>query len=194
MLILASQSASRKAMLDAAGIAFKAIPALIDERAFEAALAGAAPPEVARALATEKALAVSSSVADRWVLGSDSLVVAGGRRFDKPGSRDEAADHLRFFSGRRMHLHSAATLVRAGAVGFACGDEAVLQVRTLSEAFIESYLAAEWPAVSGCVGVFRIEGRGVQLFDAVTGDHFTIMGMPLFQVLGGLRQVGVMPA
>lgn len=193
MIVLASQSASRKAMLEAAGVAFEAIPAHLDERALEASLAGEPPEEVARVLAMEKALAVSIGDEDRWVLGSDSLVVVEGRRFDKPRSREEAADHLRAFSGREMHLHSAAALVRNGHLKSNCNDKAILRVRELSDAFVERYLDAEWPAVAGCVGVFRIEGMGVQLFDSIDGDYFSILGMPLFKVLSGLRQFGAIP-
>lgn len=178
-------------MLEAAGVPFMAIPAHIDERALEAGLADAAPQDVARALAREKARAVSALHPGRWVLGSDSLVVCAGRRFDKPSCRDEAAAHLRCFSGRTMDLHSAAALACDGQVRFDCADRAELAVRDLSEQFIADYLESEWPAVAGCVGVFRIEARGVQLFEAVKGDHFTILGMPLFPVLGGLRQFGV---
>jgi septum formation protein len=193
MIVLASKSASRQAMLTSAGIAFEAIPAHIDERGVEGGLAGQPPDRVVSALAVEKALAVSRPDEDRWVLGSDSLVVVEGRRFDKPRSREEAAEHLRYFSGRELHLHSAAALVRHGQIGMACADRAVLHVRPLSEAFIESYLAAEWPAVAGCVGVFRIEGPGVQLFDSIDGDYFCILGMPLLKVLSGLRQLGAVP-
>lgn len=193
MLILASQSASRRAMLEAAGVPFLAVPARVDERALEAGLADVPPAEVALALARAKALAVSALYPGRWVLGSDSLVVCAGRRFDKPASREAAAEHLRFFSGKVMELHSAAVLARDGEAGFACGKVAQLAVRNLSEPFIAGYLDAEWPEVAGCVGVFRIEGRGVQLFDNVRGDHFTILGMPLFDVLGGLRNLGVIP-
>lgn len=179
-------------MLGAAGVAFEAIPAHIDERAIEMSLAGQSPQDIVRALAGAKALVVSSGAEDRWVLGSDSLVVVDGRRFDKPGSRDEAAEHLRFFSGREMQLYSAAALARHGRLRVDFSDEAVLHVRRLTDAFIESYLDAEWPAVAGCVGVFRIEGIGVQLFESINGDHFTILGMPLFKVLQGLRQFGVL--
>ncbi|MGN6497131.1 MAG: Maf family protein [Tsuneonella sp.] len=192
MIVLASKSGSRQAMLRAAGVAFEARPAAIDERAIEAALAGAAPDGVALALAEAKALAVAAP--GRTVLGSDSLVVCGGRRFDKPGSRAEAAEHLRFFSGRTMELHSAAALAREGAMVWRQASVARLAVRELGEAFTESYLDAEWPAVAGCVGVFRIEGRGVQLFEAIDGDHFTVLGMPLLGVLGALREFGEIPA
>jgi len=117
-----------------------------------------------------------------------------GRRFDKPASRDQAAEHLRFFSGREMQLFSAACLARGDRVLWTHVALSRLQVRELSEAFIADYLAHEWPAVAGCVGVFRIEARGVQLFDAIEGDHFTVLGMPLLPVLGALREQGELPA
>ena len=193
-LILASQSQSRRAMLDAAGVDYQAVPAALDERALEAGLTGAGAGEVALALAAAKALAVSTAHPGALVLGSDSLVEVAGRRFDKPANRAEAADHLRFFSGQTMRLHSAAALARDGQVLWTAGDIAVLNVRTLSEPFIEHYLAAEWPAIAGCVGVFRIEDRGVQLFESIAGSHFTVLGMPLLPVLGALRQHGALAA
>ncbi len=190
MLLLASQSSSRKAMLQAAGVEFSAVPAALDERALEASLAGEVPENIALALAEAKALAVSAGDGKALVLGSDSLVSVEGRRFDKPRSREEAAEHLRRFSGREMHLHSAAALAQSGAVLWRHGDRAVLRVRPLSEPFIASYLDAEWPAVAGCVGVFRIEAMGVQLFESIAGSHFTVLGMPLLPVLAALRIYG----
>jgi septum formation protein len=192
MIVLASKSASRQAMLTAAGIPFRALPAHVDERAIEAALGDAQPAEVALALARAKAAHVSRETPGELVLGSDSLVSCGGRRFDKPASREDAAVHLRFFSGKAMELHSAAALVRDGEVVWAKGALATLYVAPLSEAFIERYLDAEWPEVGACVGVFRIEGRGVQLFERIEGDYFTILGMPLLMVQAALRQLGVM--
>ena len=193
MIVLASKSFSRKAMLDAAGVAYESVPASIDERAAEQSMAGASPAEIAAALAVAKARAVSPAHPGAIVLGSDSLVVAGGQRFDKPADRDAAADHLRFFSGKEMHLHSGAALVRDGEILWQDAATASLQVRELSADFIESYLDAEWPAVAGCVGVFRIEAMGVQLFDSITGDQFTVLGMPLLPVLGALRDLGELP-
>lgn len=194
MIVLASQSASRKAMLEAAGVSFVARPARLDERAIEAEMAGAPAAEVALALARAKALAVASEDPEPWVLGSDSLVEVEGRRFDKPRSKHEAAEHLGFFSSRVMELHSAAALARGGHTYWDHADCARLQLRHLSEAFIADYLEAEWPAVSGCVGVFRIEARGVQLFESIEGSHFTVLGMPLLPVLGALRARGVLVA
>ena len=191
-LILASKSASRRAMLDAAGIAYDSVPADIDERALEASLSGAAPAVVAAALALAKAQAVAAARPHALVLGSDSLVVAGGRRFDKPASRAEAAEHLRFFSGKVMELHSGAALVQAGEAVWQHSALARLCVRDLSDDFIAHYLDEEWPEVGNTVGCFRIEALGVQLFDRVEGDHFTILGMPLLPVLGALRKAGVL--
>lgn len=193
MIVLASQSGSRKAMLSAAGVEFTASPAHLDERAVEAGLADAAPAEVALALAEAKALAVSREQPQALVLGSDSLVDIEGRRFDKPASREDAARHLRFFSGKVMHLHSAAALARGGEVVWKHAAMASLHVIEMSDAFIDAYLDAEWPAVAGCVGVFRIEARGVQLFERIEGDHFTVLGMPLLLVLGALRELGELP-
>ncbi|MBX7513949.1 Maf family protein [Qipengyuania sp. GH38] len=190
-IVLASNSASRKAMLDAAGVSYVAQAADIDERALEAEMEGADPAEIAQALAAAKATAVSS---DKLVLGSDSLVEVDGRRFDKPATRNQAAEHLRFFSGKVMTLHSAAALALDGRIVWMGSDFARLRVRELTDEFIEAYLQAEWPEVSYCVGVFRIEGPGVQLFESIMGDQFTVLGMPLLQVLDALRDEGALPS
>lgn len=190
-IVLASNSASRKAMLGAAGVDFEAIGADVDERGLEAEMEDADPAEVAQALAAAKAVAVRD---ERLVLGSDSLVEVDGRRFDKPASREQAVEHLRYFSGKVMTLHSAAALAKSGQIIWVGSDFARLRVRELSDEFIEAYLLAEWPDVSYCVGVFRIEGPGVQLFESIMGDQFTVLGMPLLQVLAALREEGVLLA
>ncbi len=193
-LILASKSASRRAMLEAAGVDFEIRAADVDERALEAAMEEAEPEEIAQALAAAKAVAVSAADPHRLVLGSDSLVEVDGRRFDKPASREQAAEHLRFFSGKVMRLHSAAALAVDGRITWIDHGLATLYVRELSDNFIKSYLDAEWPEVSFCVGVFRIEARGVQLFERIIGDQFTVLGMPLLAVLEALRERGVLEA
>ncbi len=193
-LILASKSASRRAMLDAAGVVYEAIPADIDERAVEAGLDDATAPEIAEALSVAKAAALAALYPDRLVLGSDSLVIVEGKRFDKPTSRQNAAEHLRFFSGKALELHSAAALVRGNTCLWSEPSRALLQVRDLSDAFIEHYLETEWPEVGYTVGVFRIEAMGVQLFDSIAGDQFTILGMPLLPLLGALREEGALVA
>lgn len=192
-LILASQSASRRAMLDAAGVRYEALPARVDEDAVKASMAGAKPRELADALAELKALKVSQLHPDALVLGSDSLVaLADGILLDKPTDRADAAAHLRAMSGGRHDLVSAAVLAQGGRAVWRHVEVAKLHVRPLSDDFIESYLDDEWPAIAGCVGCFRIEGPGVQLFDRVLGDHFTVLGMPLLPVLAQLRVLGVM--
>jgi septum formation protein len=192
MIVLASKSASRRTMLGAAGVEFEVRPAAVDERALEAELEGAGPGEVALALAEAKALSVDG--AGKPVLGSDSTVAVGGRRFSKPASRAQAAEHLRLFSGRTMELHSAAAIATGGSVKWRHVAKATLKVRELSDEFIEAYLAAEWPEVSQCVGVFRIEALGPQLFESIEGDMFTVLGMPLLAVLGALRELEELPA
>ncbi|EGD60185.1 Maf-like protein [Novosphingobium nitrogenifigens DSM 19370] len=193
MIVLASQSASRKAMLTDAGVPFEARSADVDEAELKQELIGVPGPDVAGILAEAKALAVSIAAPGRLVLGGDSLVEVVGRQFDKPASREEAAEHLAFFSGQVMHLSSAAVLMRDGAVVWRHVETARLKVRQLSPSFINSYLDREWPAVGACVGVFRIEGLGVQLFEDIAGSHFTVLGMPLLPLLGALRAQGELP-
>ncbi|KEO89450.1 septum formation protein Maf [Erythrobacter longus] len=191
-LILASKSASRRAMLDAARVTYEAVPADVDERAIEESLQNAASSEIAEALSVAKAAEVANSRPDGIVLGSDSLVVVEGTRFDKPTSRENAREHLSFFSGKTIELHSAAALVRDGGCIWSHMDCARLKVRELSPDFIEHYLEVEWPAIGYTVGCFRIEAMGVQLFESIEGDQFTVLGMPLLAVLGALRDEGVL--
>jgi septum formation protein len=187
-LILASTSPIRRQMLDAAGVAHEAVAPNVDEAAVKARYSD--PAQIAGELAAAKACSVSGD----WAIGSDSVVSVDGRLFDKPKDRDEAAKHLRFFSDKAMILTSAVALARNGVEEWRHVGSATLQVRSLSDAFITAYLDAEWPEVGYCVGVFRLEGRGVQLFDHIDGDHFTILGMPLLPLLRALRDRGLMPA
>ena len=191
-LILASASSSRKAMLEAADVPCLIQPSRIDEAEVKRAFGD--PQAIATELAKAKALDVSSENPDAWVIGSDSVVSADGRLFDKPRSRDEAAEHLHFFSGKTMELTSAVALARTGEVDWVHRETARLQIRRLSETFIGAYLDKEWPEVGYCVGVFRIEGRGVTLFERIDGDHFAILGMPLIPLLGALRQRDILPS
>lgn len=190
-LILASASAIRCSMLEAAGIDFQVAAAGIDEEAIRDEASAAV---VAQRLADAKASAVSRDNPRDDVIGSDSLVSVGGRRFNKPADRRQAEDHLRFFSGKSMILTSAVALARHGEVEWRHTESAALKVRDLSDRFIAQYLDSEWPDVAYCVGVFRLEGRGVQLFDAIEGSHFTVLGMPLLPLLGELRARGLAPA
>ena len=191
-LILASSSSIRRDMLRAAGVAFEIVPSGVDESTAKARFNAA--DDIAGELAAAKAINISRAHPDDWVIGSDSVVSVVGRAFDKPRDRNEAAEHLRFFSGKAMVLTSAVALARGGELDWRHVDTATLQVRGLSETFIAAYLDAEWPAVGHTVGVFRLEARGVQLFSSIEGDHFTILGMPLMPLLGALRERGLLPA
>jgi septum formation protein len=180
-------------MLAAAGVDHSAMPSNINEAAIKAR--HERPEQLALALADAKALAVSLANPEAWVIGSDSIAaVQGIGMFDKPASRGQAAEHLRRFSERRMRLTSAVALAHQGTVLWHHAEDAYLYVRPLSDAFIEQYLDAEWPEVGYCVGVFRMEGRGVQLFDRIDGDYFTILGMPMVPLLGALRERGLLIA
>lgn len=194
-LVLASESASRRAMLTAAGVAFEAVPARVDEDAAKAGLAasGTSARDTADALAELKARKVSAAHPRALVLGSDSLVaLADGTLLDKPTSREEAAQQLLRMSGGRHRIYSAAVIAEGGRPVWRVVDRAELHVRLLSPGFIDAYLDAEWPAIAGCVGCFRIEAMGAQLFARIEGSHFTVLGMPLLPVLDYLRIRGVL--
>ena len=191
-LILASASAIRRQMLEQAGVEFEVVAANLDEA--EEKSRHPDPRAIATALSRAKARQISESRSDDWVIGSDSVVSVDGRLFDKPRDRNQAAQHLRFFSGRELRLTSAVALARSGSDVWSACDTAGLKVRDLSDDFIEEYLDSEWPEVGYCVGVFRLEGRGVQLFDSIEGSFFTILGMPLLPLLGALRERGLLPA
>lgn len=192
-LVLASTSAIRGTLLANAGVPYAAEAPGVDEQALKQGFPGD-DEALATRLAEAKALAVSEKRPGALVIGSDSLVSVEGRRFDKPAGRETAAEHLRAFSGRDMMLTSAVALARNGAVEWRFAGQATLAVRPLSEAFIASYLDTEWPEVRFCVGVFRLEGPGVQLFERIEGDHFTILGLPLLPLLGALRDRGALPS
>lgn len=191
-LILASGSSIRRKMLEDAGVEHRNIRPNVDEDAAKSP--GGAGEQIAQELAKLKALTVSAAHPDDWVIGSDSVVTVDGRRFDKPRDRPEAAEHLRYFSGKPMVLTSAVALARGADVDWAHVESAELQVRSLTPEFIEDYLELEWPEVSYCVGVFRMEGPGVQLFESVSGNFFTILGMPLIPLLRALRERGILPS
>lgn len=197
MIILASQSAARRAMLTAAGVAHQALPAHVDEDGLTAALAaeGASPERTADALAEVKALKISRQNPGVLVLGADSVVVThDGRLLSKPETRPRAEAQLADLSGTTHRLISAAVMAQDGQPVWRAGGAARLTMRRLSPAFITDYLNLEGEAVLGCVGCYRIEGLGAQLFTRIDGDQFTIRGLPLLAVLDYLRTRGVMPS
>lgn len=186
MLILASESATRKALLTAAGIAFEARAAGVKEREIEAAAValGATPPQVARQLAEAKALAVPGGV----VVGADQVLALDNRLLHKAPTLEDARERLEALRGKTHHLHAAAALARDGAIVWSAVDTAELTMRDFDDTDRDAVLALEGEAVLGSVGAYRIEGPSIRLFDRISGDYFTILGMPLLPLLAALRQ------
>jgi septum formation protein len=192
-LILASQSAARKAMLAAAGVPFTAEAAGVDEGSAKQAMIaeGTDGRRLADALAELKALKLSRRHPEALVLGCDSTVAAAdGTLIDKAESREDSAAQLRALAGTTHKLTSAAVVAQGGVPIWRHVDTAKLTMRPFSESFLEAYLDAEWPAIQHCVGGYRLEGPGAQLFSRIDGDHFTILGLPLLPLLDWLRVRG----
>jgi septum formation protein len=192
MLVLASGSASRKALLTAAGVDFTADPADLDEAALMAELHSAGAETMARSLAEQKALTVSCRHPGQIVLGGDSIIAFGGEYLSKCASLDEARNLLRRLSGRTHLLVSAAALARDGALLWAHASPCQMTMRELSPQFLQDYLAREGEAILSSVGCYHFEGRGAQLFDTVDGDYFSVLGLPLLPVLVQLRKEGLL--
>ena len=189
-LLLASASRVRQALLRNAGIALEVAPAAIDERAVEATSPSADPAAVAALLAREKARAVECRHPGRLVLGADQVLAFGSRRLTKPVDRAAARAQLDALRGRTHALVCAVALVRDGAIVFEHVDAARLTMRAFSERFLDGYLDAVGEAATESVGAYQLEGLGVQLFDRIEGDYFTVLGLPLVPVLGFLRLHG----
>jgi len=189
-LVLASKSAVRRAMLEAAGIPVEVSPADVDERALEAAAGAVAPEEVALLLANAKAAAVAARMPGRVVLGADQTLSLGTRRFSKPIDRAAARLQLSALRGETHSLHSAAAAARDDRMLLAAVDQAHLTMRPFSDAFVVRYLDQVGAAVTASVGGYQLERLGVHLFEAITGDHFTILGLPLLRLLASFRQHG----
>jgi septum formation protein len=182
-------------MLEAAGVAFEAQAPGVDEEAAKASLAaeGLDGRALADALAEMKAVKLSRRYPDALVLGCDSTVVtADGVLIDKAGSRDEAAAQLRVLAGTTHRLTSAVVAAEHGLPVWRHVDTARLSMRPFSEEFLQAYLDAEWPAIGNCVGGYRLEGLGAQLFRRIDGSSFTILGLPLLPLLDWLRVRGVL--
>ena len=191
-LVLASASRARRDMLAGAGVPFVVQPADVDEAAVKAGHDPADPAGLARELAGVKALAVSQRDPEAWVLGADQILSFEDRLVSKAGSLGAAGTRLAAMRGRRHQLHSGAALARNGEVVWSGVDTATLTMREFSDGFLEAYLAAEGEALLACVGSYRLEGMGSQLFETVEGDYFTVLGLPLWPVLAELRRVGVL--
>jgi septum formation protein len=193
-LLLASGSATRRDMLAAAGIPVETIRPNLDERAAEAPLLrqGAAGSAIAGALACAKALGVSVNNPGRFVLGADQSLTCGRTIYHKSADLDAAAAQLAALAGREHALHSAFVLACDGEIVAEGGETARLTMRPLNADFIAAYVAAAGPAILNSVGGYQLEGLGAQLFEKVEGDHFTILGLPLFAVLDALRELDLL--
>jgi len=182
-------------MLTAAGVPFEALSPGVDEEAAKAGLKneGINGRALADALAELKALKLSGRRVGDLVLGCDQVLVrADGSMLDKAQSREEAHQQLQSLRGTTHKLISAAVIAENGAPVWRHIDSARMTMRSLSGAFLDSYLDEEWPAIGGCVGCYRIEGRGAQLFSRIEGSQFTIMGLPLLPLLDYLRVRGIL--
>ena len=189
-LVLASKSAARRALLEAAGIPVEIAPADIDERGVEARAGLEDAETVAALLAREKARAVAARHPERLVLGADQTLALGERRFSKAPDRAGAREQLAALRGKTHMLHSAVAVIRAGTVVFEHVDAANMTMRAFSDDFLDRYLDAVGNAATASVGGYQLEGPGLQLFERVEGDHFTVLGQPLLPLLGWLRHAG----
>jgi len=186
-LILASQSRARQMLLAGAGIDYQAVPADIDERGVQQSSGLTLPGDIAALLAGEKARAVSSRHPGQFVVGADQTLALGKRLFSKPAGRMQAAGQLHALAGNRHELHSAVAVARDGKILFETVAVAGMTMRPLAAAEIEAYLNEAGEAVTSSVGAYQLEGLGVHLFERIEGDHFTILGLPLLQLLAFLR-------
>lgn len=194
-VVLASKSASRQAILAAAGVAFEAVWSGVDEDAAKADLLarGGSPREIAAHLAEAKALAVSKTRPDAVVIGADQTLDLDGELFDKAENLEQARARLRRLKGRTHLLHSAVAVAREGAPVWATLESPRLTMRAFSDSWLDGYLARGGEALLGSVGCYLLEGEGVQLFELVEGDYFAILGLPLLPLLASLRAAGALP-
>lgn len=192
MIVLASGSATRRAMLDNAGVAFRVDTSPVDEAAVKAAMRAEtdSPARVAEVLAELKATKVSGRYPGTIVIGADQMLDCDGVWFDKPENPAAARDQLAQLRGKTHRLTSSVVAVRDGQRLFHHTDSAKLTMRRFSDAFLDDYVKTAGDGVLSSVGAYQLEGRGAQLFMLVEGDHFTILGLPLLALLDFLRENG----
>src|ERR1700728_3901528 len=189
-VVLGSRSAVPGTLREAAGVAVEVCPADVDERGLEAGAPLQAPVAIAAMLAREKALVVDRTKPGRLILGADQTLSLDGARFAKPADRSAARAQLRALSGRTHELYSAIVFVQDAAVLFEYVGVARLTMRAVSDRFFDAYLDAVGDAATASVGAYQIEGLGVQLFERIDGNYFTVLGLPLTKALEFLRRQG----
>jgi septum formation protein len=195
-LVLASASPFRRRMLEAAGLSFEVVAADVDEAAIKRELlaSGSTPSAIAEALAVAKARAVASGVPEALVIGADQVLALGPELFSKPRNISEAREQLQRLRGKTHQLHTAAALVTGGKAVWTHVEIASLTMRAFSDAFLAGYLRQVGDRACHTVGAYEIEGPGVQLFERIEGDTFTIIGLPLLALLAELRARGAIDA
>jgi len=193
-VVLASKSSSRQAVLTAAGVAFEAVGSGVDEDAAKARLLsdGCEPRDIAARLAEAKAVAVSQVRPEAIVIGADQTLELDGALFDKAGTLGECRQRLQQLRGKRHLLHSAVVAAQHGAPIWRHVESPRLSMRAASDAFIDAYLARHGESLLGSVGCYQLENDGAQLFDAIDGDYFAILGLPLTPLLNLLRENGAL--
>ncbi len=192
-LILASGSSVRATLLRQAGVSFDVVDSRLDEDDVKQRFAASETTALALRLAEEKALAVSRlpENANAIAIGADQILSCETKRFDKPGSMAQARDNLLFLRGKTHILHSGVALARNGVIIWGLGEEAKLTMRGFTHEFLDAYLASLGDKVMKSVGCYQLEGPGIQLFERIDGDYFTILGLPLLPLLAELRRLGV---
>jgi len=197
-LILASGSAARRTLLEAAGLNFDVIPANIDEGKIRDAIVGATAnvegSDIAGVLAAEKARLVSIEHPNALVVGADQVLTLGGKFFSKAENLAEAREILSMLRGRTHELVSAVALARNGEVHWQTSATAEMTMRSFSDEFLGCYLEKMGERALHIVGCYELEGPGVQLFEDIDGDYFTILGIPLLELLARLRHEGMVTA
>jgi septum formation protein len=193
-LILASSSTTRARLLEAAGLAFTVEPPGLDEASMRLAVSGEqglGPHDVAEVLARAKAEAVSDLAQEAYVIGADQILAIGDQIVSKPDSMEAARRQLLDLRGKSHALHTAVAVATNGATLWAQTEIATLTMCDLSPEFVGRYLAAAGEDVLSSVGAYQIEALGIQLFEKIDGDYFSILGLPLLPLLATLRREGV---
>lgn len=193
-LILASASKIRARLLQQAGVKFMVQPAALDEKNAKIAhrVHGKASADLAPALAGQKALMVAADNMDGWVIGCDQILLHNDMVYDKPEHLSEARAHLQQLRGQPHRLITACCLVQKRHIVWNHVAEAQLTMRRFSDQFLDQYLATAGEDILSAVGCYQLESLGVQLFEQVEGDYFSILGLPLIALLKGLRDNGLL--